>query len=82
MVFYPKFGFPVKGYFPYYNQPGYRSPVVFAQFKNAAPGTLIQVRNHGNRQKETAEEEGVSFANPSSGSWSLSVRATGAPSCS
>jgi sodium/potassium-transporting ATPase subunit beta len=40
--FYPNLGFPMK-YFPFMNQKGYQTPVVFAQFEQPRPGVIIQV---------------------------------------
>jgi len=43
MQFYPKFGFPIKGYLPFKNTKGYQTPVVFAQFEDLKPGVVVQL---------------------------------------
>jgi len=40
--FYPEKGFK-KEFFPFLNQEGYRSPLVFAQFQNITKGVVVQV---------------------------------------
>ena len=40
--YYPSAGFEYK-YFPYLNQQGYRSPLVFVQFENPANGVLLMI---------------------------------------
>ena len=40
--YYPPGGFPFK-YFPFRNQQGYRSPLVFARFVNPTASTLVMV---------------------------------------
>lgn len=42
LAYYPPNGFAFK-YFPYLNQQGYRSPLVFVQFENPANGILFMV---------------------------------------
>lgn len=42
LKFYPEGGFK-KDFFPFLNQEGYRSPLVFVQFQNITKGTVVQV---------------------------------------
>lgn len=42
VVYYPPNGFHFK-YFPYRNQQGYRSPLVFVRFDNPNPAQLLMV---------------------------------------
>ncbi|KAL5005399.1 hypothetical protein ScPMuIL_018855 [Solemya velum] len=42
LTYYPSMGFHYK-YFPFRNQQGYRSPLVFVRFENPTPGVLLMV---------------------------------------
>jgi len=42
IIYYPSNGFPFK-YFPYRNQQGYRSPLVFVRFDNPKPAQLFMI---------------------------------------
>ena len=41
--FFPKFGFPLKGFFPFMNQKGYQTPFVFAKFRGPRYGAVVQM---------------------------------------